>query len=76
MPTVSEQEARRVYREMVQEELDWLLQNPDMRVRPHPFGPKRAVRDCSRSALEALARRETERAVERMLRNKDSTTEA
>lgn len=76
MATVSEQEARRVYREMVREELEWLQANPDMLVRPHPFGNKRRAGDCDLSTLEALARRETERAVERMLRNKDSSTEA
>lgn len=76
MPAVSEAEARRVYREMVSEELAFLRANPDERVRPHPFGDECRAGDCDLSTLEAVARRLTERAVERTLRNKNATTEA
>lgn len=73
---VSDSEARRVYQEMVSEELEFLRANPDFRVRPHPFGDECRAGDCDLSTLEAVARRLTERAVETTLRNKDSVTKA
>lgn len=73
---VSDAEARRVYKEMVAEELEFLRNNPDFMVRPHPFGREKRSGDCDSSQLESIARRLTEQAVERTLRNKDSTTVA
>lgn len=74
---VSEAEARRIYQEMIRDELEMLRAQPEMRVQPYGAGgPTIRVRYCSRSELESVARRESERAVERLLRNKESTTEA
>lgn len=72
---VDESEARRVFREMVSEELEELRKTPDMRVRPFgEFGREKLVRYCDDGQLEYVARRNVERAVERTLRNKESTT--
>ncbi len=74
---VSEAEARRVYNEMLDEELEELRQFPDMRVKPYgAFGDYFRAGECSRAELEAVARRNVELAVERTLRNKNATTEA
>lgn len=74
---VSEAEARRVYREMVAEELEDLRSQPEMRVKPYgEFGDYYRAGECSSAELEAVARRNVERAVERTLRNKNATTEA
>ena len=74
---VSEAEARRVRKEMERDALELLRSNPDMLVRPNgAFGDQRRVADCDLSQLEYVARRNVERAVERMLRNKNATTEA
>lgn len=74
---VSDSEARRVFCEMLSDEIEMLRSHPDMLVRPFgEAGPQKRVCFCDSGQIEYVARRNVERAVERTLRNKRSTTEA
>ncbi len=69
--------ARRARQEMEQGELEILRSNPSMRVKPYgEFGDYMRVSECSSAELDSVARRNTERAVERALRSNNATTEA
>lgn len=62
---------------MYQGELDLLRANPEMRVKPYgEFGDYYRAGECNTAELEAVARRNTEKALERALRSYNATTEA
>lgn len=62
---------------MERDERAQLEMSPDQFVRPYgAFGDSMRVRDCSSAELDSVARRNTERAVERSLRNIGAVTQA
>ncbi len=69
--------ARRARQQQERDEIDFLRSNPLMRVKPYgEFGDTYTVSECDSSELESVARRNTEKAIERALRNRNATTEA
>lgn len=72
-----EQSLRGVYQEMVRDNVEFYLSQPNLRVEPDgPGGEFQRVRDLTRDDLERLARRQAGMAVERVMRERKATTVA